>query len=78
MSPSCAPILSCIHYIQAPAMQVMFKQPFGAVAILQISFITRLVLRKSSEWPFFSQEKLLILEKQVIENIKIRGKYLVK
>ena len=53
----------------------MFKQPFGAAAILQISFITQLVLRKSSEWPFFSQEKLLILEKQVIENMKIKGKY---
>ena len=75
MSPSCAPILSCVHYIQAPATQAMFKQPFGAAAILQISFITQLVLRKSSEWPFFSQEKLLILEKQVIENMKIKGKY---
>ena len=75
VSPSCAPILSCIHYIQAPAKQAMFKQPFGAAAILQISFITQLVLRKSSEWPFFSQEKLLILEKQVIENMKIKGKY---
>ena len=53
----------------------MFKQPFGAAAILQISFITQLVLRKSSEWPCFSQEKLLILEKQVIENMKIKGKY---